>query len=249
MKPTVAIIARDEERHIVGCLTSADALSDDVLLLLDHRSSDATGALASAHGARVIGAAWHGFPAQRNLALQLATKPWVLFLDADERLSPALAHEIQTIPDATPQAGYWIPRYNLFFGQRLRGGGWYPDHQLRLLRRNAARYDEQRLVHEYADLDGPAGTLQGHLIHHNIERLDELWAKQSRYALAEARTLYLHGRHTRWRNFLGAPAREFLRRYVNLSGWRDGPLGLLLCATLAWHEVVKFAFLLTLRGR
>jgi (heptosyl)LPS beta-1,4-glucosyltransferase len=249
MRPAVAIIARDEQRHILGCLESLDGLAAEVLVLLDARSADATAALAAARGARVVVTPWRGFPVQRNYALELCQFEWVLFLDADERLSPALAAEIGALPEHSANVGYWIPRRNLFFGQALHGGGWYPDHQLRLLRRSAARYDEGRLVHEYAELDGPAGELRGHLVHHNIEGLGELWAKQSAYALAEARTLYLEGRRARWRNFVGAPARELWRRYVTLGGWRDGPLGLLLCATMAWHEVVKFAFLAGLAAR
>jgi glycosyltransferase involved in cell wall biosynthesis len=244
---TAAIIARDEERHIGACLASVAGLADEVLLLLDERTADGTAAVAAAHGATVRREPWRGFPAQRNRALDLARHPWVLFVDADERLTPELAAEIRALLAAGPAAaGYWIPRRNLFFGRALRGGGWYPDRQLRLLHRDAARFDESRLVHETAELAGPAGDLAGHLLHHNIEGLGELWAKQSRYALAEARTLYAAGRRARPRNFVGAPARELWRRFVALGGWRDGPLGLFLCATLAWFEVVKFAFLLAL---
>lgn len=241
---SVAIIARDEERHIGGCLASVAGLADEALVLLDERTRDATAAVAASHGAAVVREPWRGFPAQRNRALELCRGDWVLFLDADERVTPELAAELRALVAAgDTRAGFWIPRHNLFFGRALRGGGWYPDHQLRLLRRAAARYDEGRLVHEFAELDGPAGELCGHLRHLNIEGLGELWAKQSIYALAEARTMYAAGRRARWRNFLGAPARELWRRYVALGGWRDGPLGLFLCATLAWFEVVKFAFL------
>ena len=140
-------------------------------------------------------------------------------------------------------AGYWIPRHNYFFGRALRGGGWYPDHQLRLLRRDHARYDEGRLVHEFAVLDGPAGYLEGHILHLNIERLSELWRKQTSYALQEAQTLYREGRRARWRNFVGAPAREFVRRFITLHGYRDGALGLFLCGVLAYFELVKYAHL------
>jgi len=245
MHLTVAIIARDEERHIGGCLASVAGLADEVLVLLDERTTDRTGEIAAAHGARVIRAPWRGFPAQRNQALALSRGTWVLFLDADERVTPELAAEVRAVIQTLPSTcnGYRIPRRNLFFGQTLRGGGWYPDHQLRLVRRDAAHYDERRHVHEFPRLAGPLGTLHGHLVHLNIERLDELWIKQSRYALAEARTLVEEGRRARWRNFLGAPAREFWRRYVRLGGWRDGALGLFLCLTMAWFEVVKFAFL------
>lgn len=246
---SVAIIARDEQRHIGGCLDSVAGLADEVLVLLDERTRDGTAAVAAARGAAVFREPWRGFPAQRNRALDLCGGDWVLFLDADERVTPELAAEIRAlVAHDDGRAGFWIPRHNLFFGRALRGGGWYPDHQLRLLRRDAARYDEGRLVHEFAQLDGEAGTLAGHLRHLNIEGLGELWSKQSAYALAEARTLYAAGRRARWRNFLGAPARELWRRYVALGGWRDGPLGLFLCATLAWFEVVKFAFLWGLGG-
>ncbi len=250
---SAAIIARDEARHLGACLASLVGLADEVLVLVDNRTCDATATLAANHGARVIVEPWRGFPAQRNRALALCHGAWVLFIDADERVSPALANEIKALlavgfAPATAMAGYWIPRRNLFFGQALRGGGWYPDRQLRLLRRDAAHYDEARLVHEYAELAGPTDMLSGHLIHLNIERLDELWAKQSSYALAEARTRYRQGQRTRWRNLVGAPAREFWRRYIILGGWRDGPLGLLLCATLAWHELVSFVFLISLQA-
>lgn len=241
---SVAVIARDEERHIGGCLDSVAGLADEALVLLDAATRDGTSLEAVRHGARVVVVPWRGFPAQRNLALDLCAHDWVLFIDGDERVTPELAAEIRALLAGAPAAaGYWIPRRNLFFGRALRGGGWYPDPQLRLLRRRAARYDEGRLVHEYADLAGEAGALQGHLLHHNIEGLGELWAKQSRYALAEARTLYGEGRRARGRNLLGAPARELWRRYVALGGWRDGAVGLLMCATLAWFEVVKFIFL------
>jgi glycosyltransferase involved in cell wall biosynthesis len=245
MQLSAAIIARDEARHIAGCIDSLAGLADEVLLLLDDRTRDDTAAVGAAHGARVLHEPWRGFPAQRNRALDLCRAPWVLFVDADERVEPALAAEIrQVIAHPRPDDGYWIPRHNIFFGQTLRGGGWYPDRQLRLLRRAVARYDEGRLVHEFAQLQGGAGTLRGHLTHYNIEGLGEFWHKQTSYALAEARTMAAEGRRARARNFVGAPARALWRRYLALGGWRDGPLGLFLCASLAWFELVSFAFLL-----
>lgn len=252
LRLSVAIIARDEERHIAACLASVRhlvaALGGDVLVLLDSRSQDATATLAEAGGARVVRAGWRGFPGQRNLALALCRGEWVLFLDADERLTPALTRELlaclgRAASEQPAVVGYRMPRYNQFFGRTLRGGGWYPDYQLRLLHRTSARYDEHHLVHEVPHLDGATADLHQHLVHINIEYLAEFWQKQSRYALAEARILRQQGRRTRWRNYLGAPAREFWRRYVRLGGWRDGLLGLFLCGSLAWFEIVTFAML------
>jgi glycosyltransferase involved in cell wall biosynthesis len=257
---SVAIIAKDEQRQIGAALTSVAGLADEVIVLLDSRTSDRTAAISREHGAQVIIEPWRGFAAQRNRALDLCVGDWVLFLDADERVSPELRAEIRegtgnreqgtgnrtSVPcplSPVPYAGYWIPRHNQFFGTTLRGGGWYPDHQLRLLRRGRARYDETQLVHEFAQLDGPAGYLTQHLLHLNIEHMDELWRKQTSYAIQEAQTLYQAGRRARWRNFVGAPLREFRRRYVSLGGYRDGATGLLLCATLAYFEWVKFVHL------
>lgn len=260
---SVAIIARDEERHIGACLASVRGLADEIVVLLDDRSRDRTQAICESYQARVYVEVWRGYPAQRNRALGLCRGTWVLFIDADERVTPELREEVRWVTRRASNphppiaqlrsthhfvAGYWIPRYNIFFGQTVRGGGWYPDHQLRLLRRTYARYDESRLVHEVVHTDGATARLNGHLLHYNIERLGEFWHKQTAYALAEARTLHAAGRRARWRNFLGAPAREFWRRYMRLGGWRDGALGLFLCASLAWFEVVKFGFLRVLQN-
>ncbi|MBC8161346.1 MAG: glycosyltransferase family 2 protein [Roseiflexaceae bacterium] len=251
MQLSVVIIARDEARHIGEALQSARGIAGELLVLLDDRTRDETAQIALAHGARVVREPWRGFAAQRNRALDVCQGEWVLFLDADERLSAELAAEIVQIADCrlpidrsqSAIVGYWIPRHNLFFGQVVRGGGWYPDRQLRLLRRTQARYDETQLVHEVATLDGQAGALDGHLTHINIEQIGEFWRKQRSYAIQEAQTLFLAGRRARWRNQAGAPAREFLRRFVQLGGWRDGRLGLLLCGTLAFFELIKFVHL------
>jgi glycosyltransferase involved in cell wall biosynthesis len=255
---SIAIIARDEQRHIGAALESIAGMADEVIVLLDSRTSDHTAAISREHGAQVITEPWRGFSAQRNRALDLCAGDWVLFLDADERVTPELRKELLEIGDwglgirraqspipslQSPIVGYWIPRHNQFFGKTLRGGGWSPDHQLRLLRRGRARYDDSRLVHEFALLDGPAGYLTQHLLHLNIEHLDELWRKQTTYALQEAQTLYQAGRRARWRNFIGAPLREFWRRYVSLGGYRDGAVGLLLCVTLAYFELIKYVHL------
>lgn len=241
---SVAVIAGNEERHIGDALASVVGLAAEIVAVIDSRSCDATAAICRDYDARVYVEPWRGFPAQRNRALDLCTGAWVLFLDADERVMPDLADEIRAVLKGdTDRAGFWIPRYNLFFGRRLKGGGWYPDAQLRLMRRDCARYDEARLVHEFATLDGPAGRMQGHLVHLNIERLDELWRKQRAYAIQEAQTLFLAGAPVRWRTFIGAPVREFYRRFVALHGYRDGALGLFLCATMAFFEMVKYAHL------
>jgi len=248
---SVAIIARDEERHIAAAIDSARPIAAEMIVLLDARTRDGTAALARAHGADVQVETFRSHAAQRNLALHRCRHPWVLFLDADERLTPELAGEIHNLPlgrqeagGATPKyAGYSIPRYNLYWGRRLRGGGWYPDRQMRLLQRERAHYDERRLIHEYPELDGPAGELHGHLLHINIESLSELRRKQHGYALQEAQTLFLEGMRARPRNLVLQPLREVKRRFWDWNGYRDGSLGLFLALTMGYYELVKYLHL------
>lgn len=246
---SVAIIAKDEERLIGGCLESLVGVADEVVVLLDSRSRDRTEALCRANGATLFIEPWRGYAAQRNRALQLCQGEWVLFIDADERLLPQLRQHIEALHPPDHVAGYWIPRFNMFFNQVVRGGGWYPDEQLRLIRRTQAHYDETRMVHEVVHVDGDTEHLTEHLLHINIEYVGEFWRKQASYALSEARTLHMQGTRTRMRNFVGAPAREFWRRYVQLGGWRDGAVGLFLCASLAWFEIVRYGCLLVIQDK
>jgi len=244
---SIAILAKDEEQHISDCLRSVAHLAAEIIVLLDNRSSDQTENICNQHKAVVYVEPWRGYAGQRNRAIQLCRGDWVLFLDADERVTSQLAQELRSFTSNNEFDGYWIPRKNIFFGQILRGGGWYPDYQLRLLRREQTSYDENQHVHEVAQLRGKAGRLTGHILHYNIDRLAEFWQKQTKYALEEARILWKQRKQTRWRNFVGAPAREFWRRYKTLAGWRDGFLGLFLCGALAWFEIVKYACLYLLQ--
>lgn len=242
---SIAIIARDEERHIAGALESAAGVADELVVVLDPRTRDHTAAIAAARGARVVPHLFRSFPAQRNYALGVCRGRWVLFLDADERLTPELRAELAALREADPPevAGFWIPRHNLYFGRALKGGGWYPDHQLRLLRRAVARYDAERLVHELVELEGPARKLAGHLIHINIESWSELHRKQRAYALAEAQTLQRAGVRARWHNLVLQPLREVHRRFRTWHGYRDGWLGLTLALTMGYYELVKYVHL------
>ena len=242
---SIVLIARDEERYIGGALASAAPLADELLVVLDPRTTDRTAEIAREHGARVVEHEFVSFPRQRNAALALSRGEWVFFLDADERITPELAAVLRQFCSRREHehVGYWLPRHNLYFGQLLHGGGWYPDGQLRLLRRSHAHYDESRLVHELVQLDGSTGELPGHLLHINIESWPELHTKQRRYALAEAQTLALSGVRAKWRNLLLQPLREVKRRFVTWHGYRDGTLGLALALTMGYYELIKYVHL------
>ncbi len=122
----------------------------------------------------------------------------------------------------------------------MRGGGWYPDYQLRLMRLEAARYDPEREVHEIVILDGPADYLKEHLIHYNYDSLAQFKFKQGRYLDFEAKILKDKGIRPKPWTYLTMPLREFRRRYFLLGGYKDGWVGLQLCSLMSWYTFITY---------
>lgn len=228
------ILTHDESRHVAACIEGL-AWADEVLVF-DSFSEDNTVELATAAGARVVQHAFENYGAQRDAALHAVDCDWVFFVDADERVSDELAAEIRGKLDR-PERGWWAPRHNYIFGRLTLGAGWYPDYQLRVLHRASARYDPMHPVHETVILDGEAGYLENPIIHHNYRDVAQFIAKQERYADIEAGHRFDQHMKPRARTYLGAPVREFYRRFVRLGGYRDGLHGLRLSALMAWYEL------------
>jgi hypothetical protein len=240
---TVVVLTLNEARHVRACLEAAGALDPAALLVLDSGSADATVAEARAAGAQVAQRPFDGYASQRNAALDLVATDWVYFVDADERVTPAQAAEVRSRLPAEELAGYWVPRDNRICGRPVRGGGWWPDEQLRLFRRTAGRYDPARQVHELVCLDGPAGHLVEPLIHFNYDNWRQVLAKQRRYTARAVGDALAAGQAVRPRNYLLQPLRAFLRRYLTLGGYRDGWLGLWLACMLAYYELLFYVWL------
>lgn len=255
---TAAVLAHDEADLLDDCLASL-GWADELLVVVDEAMSDALSEIARRRTKRVVVRPWPGFAAQRNRALDLAHGDWVLFVDADERVSAALAAEVRATlggqgtgsvtvgglatdsgAGGSQVAGAWVPRRNMIAGQWVRWAGWWPDRQLRLLRRGHARYDESALVHEVATLDGPAIILREPLLHLNYRSLADFRAKQPRYASLEARALLESDTLIRARSLVGQPLREFGRRYVELGGYRQGWLGLRLSLEMARSKYLTY---------
>lgn len=233
---TAIMLARNEARHLPGCLESLLSLTDQ-LLVVDSGSTDATVKIATSYGARVVTHPFRGFASQRNHAIDLASaSDWILFIDPDERLTPRLVDEIQqtVATSAARIAGYFIPRRNIAFGRELRGGGWFPDYQARLIRTGHGRYDPAREVHEIVLFDGDTGRLTEPLIHINYESRLEVLQRQRAYTLRQAASgMIPPPKPVSW---VSRPAREFVRRFVKLHGYRDGLDGLFLASVMALEE-------------
>ncbi len=236
LKLIAVILAKNEVQHIGACIDSVGWA--DAAMLADSFSDDGTVEIAREKGAIICQHAFENFSVNRNLALDDAAKlgaEWVFFIDADERATPELAAEIRRVVAERPEVGWWVPRYNVMWGHTMKGGGWYPDAQLRLLKIGKAHYDATREVHEFAELDGADATLREHLIHYNYESLAHFRLKQNRYLNYEAKILHKRGIHAKPWTYVSMPMREFIRRYIALKGYRDGWRGLELCGVMAWY--------------
>lgn len=235
---TVIVLTFNEEHHLPGCLESIRPLCDEVVVF-DSGSVDRTRVIAEGHGARVIVRSFDGYAAQRTAALQAVDTPWVLFLDADERLTRDGIVELRSFlrdVDRSVVAAQ-LPRRNIFFGRELRGGGWWPDEQTRLLRRGSVRYAECRQVHEVVVADGEVVSMIEPLVHLNYDTWREFFVKQRTYTHLNAGQAIVRGSIPRRRAYLSMPVRVFFRRFVTLRGYRDGFTGLGLAAWMALEEV------------
>jgi len=232
VKLSVVVITKDEEAAIGRCLDSVRWA--DEIVVLDSGSTDRTVEIAREHGARVeVSADWPGFGPQKNRALALAGGEWVLSLDADEWVPEDLAAEIRAaIVSPDGHAGFELPRSSSFCGREMRHSGWWPDHILRLFRRDAARFSED-IVHERVLLDGRVGRLTRPLRHESFVSLHEVVDKMNRYSTAGAQMRVMRGKGG---SVGGAVARglwAFLRTYVLRAGFLDGREGFVLAVANA----------------
>jgi glycosyltransferase involved in cell wall biosynthesis len=170
MKVTATIITLNEAENIRAACESV-AWADEILVV-DSDSNDSTRTIAAECGARVIVNAWPGFSAQKQFAVDSASNDWIFSLDADERVSPELQASIaalQSTQEPNLADGYRVARRAFYLGRWIRGGGWYPDHQLRLFNRRRGRWGE-RVIHESVAMDYGAQveTLAGDLLHYSM---------------------------------------------------------------------------------
>lgn len=237
---SVIVITKDEEANIAECLASADFAAERIVV--DSGSRDRTTQLAAQAGARVVQTAdWPGFGAQKNRALDLATQPWVLSLDADERVTPQLREEILALlrGDGAAHDAFSMPRRSSFCGQYMAHSGWYPDRVVRLFRRGTARFSDD-LVHERLVTRDPPGRLRGDLLHATYPDLESMLDKLNRYSSASAESMFRQGQRA---SLAGALLRgwwAFVRTYVLRSGWRDGRMGLVLALSIAEGTYYKY---------
>ncbi len=229
-KISIVIITRNEEEMIEDCLKSSSWA--DEIILLDTGSTDKTIKIAENYGAKIVlaekkerdFAAWH------NQGKKEASGEWLFKLDADERITPELKKEIQKVIKEKGFNAYAVPRQNILLGKVMRFGGWYPDYQIRLFKKDKLIRWQGKL-HERPLFEGELGYLKNPMVHITHRDLSSMVKKTSEWSKIEADLLFKakHPPVTWWR-LLRMMLTEFWQRGIKQQGWRDGTVG--------WIEII-----------
>ncbi len=221
-EPLSALVTtKNEERAIRACLESI-RWADEVVVV-DSGSTDGTLEIARSIADQVLDHDYESPAAQKNWALQTLRHSWVLILDADERVTPDLRQEIESVlADPSRSDGYWIGRENYFYGKPIRSAGWQRDRVLRLFDRSKGAY-RPVLVHEEVELRG---------------RADQKWSRYSRWSAEELRRRGVRASALR---LLLRPWLRFARMYLLEGGFREGRRGIVLCGLAAFSVFTKYA--------
>jgi glycosyltransferase involved in cell wall biosynthesis len=236
---SVTIITHNEAAHIETALQSV-AWADE-RIVVDAESTDDTVALARAHTDRVLVRPWSGFVEQKNYAASLASHDWIFSLDADERVTPALASEVQATLASDPACpAYDVARVSWYLGRWVRTTDWYPNPQRRLYDRRRARWAGAH-VHESLSVDGSVGHLRGELQHLPYRDVADHLDTINRYTTLAARQMRDAGRRAGIVDLAIHPPLAFLRNYLARGGFRDGTPGFIISALNAYYVFLKFA--------
>ncbi len=238
---TLAIIACNEADRVGRAIESVGEVRE--ILVLDSGSSDATVSVAESLGARVIRTDWPGYGAQKNRALEAATQPWVLFLDADEWAGPSLVASLATLVDSDPEVcGFAVKRRNHWLGRPLRRGCMGPSWKVRLARAGRARW-EGGILHETLEVDGRVGRLKGVLEHDPYRTVEDQRDTAADYARLFVRKALAEGRRARLLEPSVRAVLHFLKSILLRAGFLDGVLGWRMAWIGASEVALKWSLL------
>ncbi len=248
---SVIVIVKNEEHDIAAGLDSVAGLAGEIVVI-DSGSTDKTVDICKRYTTQVSFSEFKGYGPQKQAALNKAKGPWILNIDADERVTPELADEIRGLlvglpAEVSAKAGFDIPFRHFFLGKRLRFGGAAGEKHLRLFRKDKASYGKDE-VHEGISVDGPIGRLKNPIDHYSYRNLDEYLDKRDRYTSLIAKKKYARGQRFHFWHYLRLPY-EFIVRYVLKGGFLDGANGFLYAKLSSYYVWLKFSKLRDLEAQ
>lgn len=240
------VVCFNEEQNIADCLESLTWC--DEIVVVDAFSTDRTVEICRRYTDRVIQREWAGYRDQKAFAHSQATRAWVLLVDADERVTPELKDEIREslLKDRDTYAGYAVPRLVYYLKHWWRRGGWYPDYDVRLFRRDRATWGGMD-PHEKILVDGKVRRLQHPLHHFSYRDISDHIQRINRFTTISARELEQNGRGWYVTDVLFRPALRFFYSYIYKRGFMDGFAGFHVAVTAAVYVFLKYAKLWELK--
>jgi glycosyltransferase involved in cell wall biosynthesis len=234
---SVVIVTKNEERNIEAALQSVSRFSE--IIIIDDFSTDSTISIAHKYTDKIFQIKWQGYARQKQSGIDKASMPWVLVLDADERVTEELAEEIRTAIESSICSAFYIPRKNFFLGRWIRHGGWWPDYTLRLFRKNSA-YMEQREVHEKIVAYGKPAYCKKPMEHYTYREISDYIKKMDVYSALAATELHQKGGSVRFYQLVLKPPVTFLRMFLFQQGFRDGFHGFVLASLYSFYTFLKY---------
>ena len=237
MKISATLITLNEEKNLARALDSLRCC--DEIVVVDSGSRDRTVEIAEGYGARVVHREFQGYTDQKNFAAQSSQHDWVLSLDADEALSPALEEELRLLKTGTARFdAYSFPRRAHYLGRWIRHSGWYPDRKVRLYDRRKGCWMGD-YVHESVKVLGKVGRLRGDLLHYTCDTFSSHIQTVDRYTTLAAKEIVASGEQSGWGGLLLAPPWAFFRTYGLKRGFLDGWQGLVIAVMAAFYVFAR----------
>jgi len=236
----VAIITKNEEANIQSCLQSISFAEQ--IVIVDSGSTDATLSIAFAFGCEIYSEEWCGFGPQKQLAIEKCSQPWILVLDADERIPPDTADIIKKIVTDynIKEAGFSFPRKNYFQGRWIKHAGWWPDRIVRLFRKEAGRMTTA-IVHESVEVQGTVGALDVPIEHFTESSLSKIIQKIDKYSTLGSEAAFREGKRSSTSGAFMRAFFTFVQDYFFRLGILDGMPGLTLAVTDSVNKFFKYA--------
>ncbi len=241
---SIAIITKNEEENIEAALKSVSGAQE--IIVVDSFSSDRTIEICRRYTGKVYQHAWEGFAKQKQRAVDYAACPWVLVLEADERVTPDLWKEIADAISREDCNGYYISRKNYFLGTWIKHSGWWPDQTLRLFRKDRGRF-ELREVHEKIVVEGGVGYLNNPLKHFTYRSISEFVQRNDNYSSLAAIEIVKKSGKADIFSLTAKPAATFLKMYFLRLGFLDGMHGFVLAVLYSYYTFLKYAKTLDLK--
>jgi glycosyltransferase involved in cell wall biosynthesis len=241
---SAVIIAKNEEEKIGDCLKSLFWSKE--VLVIDNGSTDKTSDIAKKLGAKVIYSPLGAYKESRDRGMKEVKGDWVLYVDADERVTPGLKEEILSVthkphPTTHNYTAYAIPRKNIILGKQLNHGGWWPDYVIHFIKRNEFRGWKGEL-HEEPVFVGDLGYLTNPLIHTKYNNLSDMVAKTNTWSHVEAKLMF-DANHPPMNipRFASATAREFWLRMIRNLAFLDGPQGIIYALYQVYSKFITYS--------